>query len=941
MATDSQDRLRYWIRTLGNLLGETIIEQEGKELFDQEEEIRALAKAWRGGEESAQSQITHLVSHLVEDPPRALAVLKAFSTYFQLVNLAEENQRVHILRQRAAVADERGVAEAETIAHAVHRLQSEGVQADEMRELLHELLIMPVFTAHPTESKRRSVLFKLKTMANILHEMDSVKLLPSERAEKEEQLRENIVLLWQSDEMRDRPPTVMDEVRNGLYFFETTLFDLLPQIYREMEKALAECYPDETFDVPVFLRYGSWVGGDRDGNPFVDLATTEEALRAHKDVVLELYERKVEELYNHLTTGLNRGGFSSEFMESLQRDLMMIPNSEREVLDRFEQEPYRQKLIMMFRRIEAARAENRMAWQDRKPDARAYHDVTEFLTDLRLIRDSLAQNKGERMAKGQLSTLIRQAQVFGFHLATLDVRQHSARHRSAMAEVLARYGLVNEYEAMPEADRIAILSREIVNPRPLTARLDFSEETNETIGLFRLIKQAREIIGPDSIQTYIISMTTQVSHMLEVLLFVRDAGLLGQIEVVPLFETIEDLSAAPKIMTKIFQNAAYLQHLAMLGNRQQIMIGYSDSNKDGGYLIANWMLFRAQRGLAKVFDQHHVKLLLFHGRGGTVGRGGGPANRAILAQPPESVRGRIKLTEQGEVISGRYSNSDIAHRHLEQLISAVILTSGRRPQYEQESRWGEVMDVLSERAFRKYRQLVESDAFLQYFHDTTPLAHISLLNIGSRPARRKSSRDISDLRAIPWVFAWTQSRVNLPSWYGVGAALANWVEGDDSTGDADEKNGSENRGTKNGVTEESAKRLTQLSEMYQNWPFFRTVLDNVQMGLCKGDMPIASLYAELTDSATREEVFTDLHAEYERTKKMVLAITGYTELLENESWLQRSIKLRNPYVDPMNYIQVAVLEKLRDQPEAPDASELQAAVLLSVNGVAAGLQNTG
>jgi phosphoenolpyruvate carboxylase len=415
-----------------------------------------------------------------------------------------------------------------------------------------------------------------------------------------------------------------------------------------------------------------------------------------------------------------------------------------------------------------------------------------------------------------------------------------------------------------------------------------------------------------------------------VLLFARDAGLMGQIDVVPLFETIEDLRAAPEIMSKLFQNAAYSEHLTLHDNHQQIMIGYSDSNKDGGYLIANWMLFEAQRGLAKVCDEYHVKSLLFHGRGGTVGRGGGPANRAILAQPPESVRGRIKLTEQGEVISGRYSNADIAHRHLEQLISAVMMTSGRRPQYEKETNWNMMLDQLSEKAYRKYRALIENPSFLKYFHETTPLEHISQLNIGSRPTKRKSSPALADLRAIPWVFSWTQSRVNLPSWYGVGTALASWVEG------ADGANGEA----------EKASRLAELTEMYQNWPFFRTVLDNVQMGLLKGDMAIASLYAELTDEETRAEVFTDLQEEYECTKGMVLAVTGYAELLENESWLQRSIKLRNPYVDPMNYIQVAALEQLREQPDGPTADTsraeaLREAVLLSMNGVAAGLQNTG
>ena len=924
MATDVQDRLRYWVRTLGNLLGETIVEQEGEETFLLEEELRSLAKSWRAGEQSAHDQITHLVSQVVKDPPRALAMLKAFSTYFQLVNLAEEDQRVHILRQRAVVAHERGVPFTETIAHAVRRLQAEGMDAQEMRELLRELLVIPVFTAHPTEAKRRTVLFKLKKMAEILRELDRADLLPLERADKEAQLRENIVLLWQSDEMRDRPPTVLDEVRHGLYFFETTLFELLPKIYREMEKALADCYPGEEFTVPIFLRYGSWVGGDRDGNPYVNVSVTEETIRTQKDVVLEQYKREVESLYNHLTSGVSRIDFSSVFIESVRRDLMLVPESEREVLDRFEQEPYRQKLIMMFRRLEATRIENQQNWKERKLNPRAYRNVGEFLADLHLIRQSLLENKGERMARGQVSTLIRQVEVFGFHLATLDIRQHSSRHRSAMAEVLARYGLASDYEKMPEADRVAILSREIMNPRPLTARLDFSEETNETLGLFRLIRQAREVIGPEMIESYIISMTTEVSNMLEVLLFVRDAGLMGQIDVVPLFETIEDLRAAPQIMTKLFRNAAYDQHLTQRDHRQQIMIGYSDSNKDGGYLIANWMLFQAQRGLAKVCDEFGVKSLLFHGRGGTVGRGGGPANRAILAQPPESVRGRIKLTEQGEVISGRYSNADIAHRHLEQLISAVMLTSGRRPHHEKEASWGKVMDQLSEIAYRQYRQLIENPVFLKYFHETTPLEHISLLNIGSRPTRRKSSPGIADLRAIPWVFSWTQSRVNLPSWYGVGTALAEWVGAEGSSGGAGE-----------------GSRLAQLSEMYQNWLFFRTVLDNVQMGLLKGDMAIASLYAELTDEQTRAEIFSDLQTEYDLTKRMVLAVTGYSELMENESWLQRSIKLRNPYVDPMNYIQVAALKQLREQADTAGADALRAAVLASMNGVAAGLQNTG
>ena len=922
---DSQERLRYWVRTLGNLLGETIIEQEGQAVFDLEEEIRALAKSWRSGETYAQHEITRMARYLVEDTPQALAVLKAFTTYFQLVNLAEELQRIMTLRRRAHLAHERGIPMNETLANAVQRLRAEGVTGAEMRELLQELTVIPVFTAHPTESKRRTVLFKLKTMSRIITDLELSEHLPLELQEKYRELQENIVLMWQSDEMRDRPPTVMDEVRNSLYYFENTLIDVVPTAYKELARALHETYPEDRFELPAFLRFGSWVGGDRDGNPYVTVDVTEEALRAHKDLVLELYATRVESLYNHLSSAKTRASFSDALLESIVHDFTLVPDAEREVLDRFVMEPYRQKLILMFRRLLATRRENRQNWHERKPNPRAYAKAEDFVADLALIQASLQANKGERLMDGWLAELMRAVEVFGFHLATLDVRQHSERHRQAMAEVLERYDLVDDYANLDETDRVKVLTQEIANLRPLTALLDFSDETNETVSLFRLIRTAHEQMGESAIQTYIISMTTQVSHILEVLLFARDAGLFGAMDVTPLFETIEDLRAAPGIMEKLFQDPVYRRHLDRRGNRQQIMIGYSDSNKDGGYLMANWMLFTAQRDLARVCDEYGVKLMLFHGRGGSVGRGGGPANRAILAQPPESVRGRIKLTEQGEVVSSRYANPAIAARHLEQLISAVLLTLGKRPQYRDEhGAWFETMEDLSGIAFRKYRALIDKPEFLDYFHEATPIDHIGLLNIGSRPAKRKQTTGIADLRAIPWVFAWTQSRVNLPSWYGVGTALEQWARGDDAD-----------------AAEPEAGRLAKLSEMYATWPFFRAVIDNVQMGLGKGDMQIASLSAELTSPETRAAIFGDIQDEYARTERMVLAIAGYDELLDNEAWLQRSIRLRNPYVDPLNYLQVALLRRLREDPGGPNAKVIQDAILLSVNGVAAGLQNIG
>ncbi|MDQ3249594.1 MAG: phosphoenolpyruvate carboxylase, partial [Chloroflexota bacterium] len=607
MSTEPQDHLRSTIRLLGNLLGETIIEQEGQAIYDLEEEIRNLSKAWRAGDQATVNRIEALLPELMNDLPRALAVLKAFTTYFQLINLAEEQQRVYILRERARTAHEGGAPVAETIAHSVRRLQTEGLTADDVRRVLQNLLIMPVFTAHPTESKRRTIQEKLKGIAAALDEMEKPDLLPTARAEIIERIRDNMVLLWQSDETRDRPPTVLDEVRNGIYYFESTLFRLVPQIYVELAQALVDVYPGETFDLPTFFRYGSWVGGDRDGNPFVTVEVTEATLREQKESILQLYNVVVDELYHHLSQASTRVGFTPQLLTSIEHDFTLVPPDEHEVLDRFRMEPYRQKLIMMFRRLHATRAVNKQPWGIPTPAPRAYRNADEFLDDLQLIHASLCANKGERLARKRLDPLIRAVEVFGFHLATLDVRQHASRHRSAMAEILERYNLTADYVNMPESERIALIGREITTVRPLTAQLDFSDETNETVKLFRLVRQARQEIGDAAIQTYIISMTEHVSNLLEVLLFARDAGLFGAIDVVPLFETIDDLEAAPQIMAQLFQNEVYRQHLVQRGNAQPIMIGYSDSNKDGGYLRANWMLFQAQRNLAQVCDEHSIK----------------------------------------------------------------------------------------------------------------------------------------------------------------------------------------------------------------------------------------------------------------------------------------------------------------------------------------------
>lgn len=912
-----REALSGQIHLLGDLLGQTIIEQEGRGLFDLVEEIRALAKLGRAGDAAASERLLALLTDLPLDQARV--VIKAFATYFQLVNLAEEQQRVRVLRQRRRAAYERGTPMDETIAAAVERLKEEGLSAGEVRALLKKLCIMPVFTAHPTEAKRRTVLTKLRRISQALYNLDLHALLPGEEADLIAFIREEIVSLWQTDETRPRRPTVLDEVRNGLYYFETTVFDLAPQMYAELSTALAQSYPGERFEIPPFLQFGSWIGGDRDGNPFVTLGVTEETLREQKALALRLYQRAIDRMHGLLSMA-ERLGISDELRASIQADAAAFPEDARRVELRYPLQPYRQKMAFIYRKLAATLEANHRPWRaDHRPIPNTYERVEAFLADLHLVQESLRAHKGEVLAEGRLATLIRQAEIFGFHLATLDVRQHAERHAQALQELFRRYQIAEHYAAWPESRKVELLAREVLNPRPLApAQLDFSAATNETVELFRLIRRAHQRIGPRAIQSYVISMTTGASDVLAVQLLAKDAGLAGALDIVPLFETIEDLHAAPGIMEALFTCEAYRQHLEQRGWHQQIMIGYSDSNKDGGYLTANWELFRAQRALAAICDRFGVTLTLFHGRGGTIGRGGGPTNRAILAQPPESVRGRIKLTEQGETITERYAHPEIAHRHLEQIISAVLLTSGRRPSTEPApvARWQGVMEQLSPRAEAAYRDLVNNPAMLRYFHEATPIDEIERLNIGSRPAKRKETAGIADLRAIPWVFAWTQSRVVLPGWYGLGTALGDWMADD-------------------------SERLAVLQEMYRAWPFFRTTIDNAQMSMRKADVAIAAAYADLATPETREAIFPRLCLEYRYTEQTILAVTGQSDLLDNEPWLQRSIRLRNPYVDPLNYIQVALTRRLRRaSPEAP-TDEISDLILLSVNGIAAGLRNTG
>ena len=913
---ERSSKIGQTIRLLGDLLGETIVSQSGDAVFDLEEEIRTLSKSRRSGDASANAVLESKVTELVRDLPTTANIVKAFSTYFQLVNLAEEHERVHILRERANRAYLSDTPMDESIVRAVQTLKQEGFDAEAVQEILQRLFITPVFTAHPTESRRRTIRQNLAHISSTLEQLNSTDVLEREKLPLIQQLKSLIVLLWESDDIRRRRLTVMDEVRStGLYFFESTLFDVVPQIYEELERALQQVFP-ETIEVPSLLKFGSWIGGDRDGNPLVTNDVTVDALQAQRDLALKRYAADVQDLYELLSVSVNRSNVNKELLEQLQKDLKLQEIETDDVVYRFDDEPYRQRLVLIFRRIEASRIANPES-TSAGPQGIGYRSAEQLIDDLKVIQTSLLENNGPDLAYGQLSRLIRRVEVFGFHLATLDVRQHARHHRSSISEVLSAYGITANYSELPEVQKTSVLERELASDRPFTAQLQFSDTTNDVIASFRTICSAKKNFGDASMQTYIISMTESSNNVLEVLLLAKDAGLFGKIDIVPLFETVDDLNAASEIMVSLFENPHYKRHLELRNRQQQIMIGYSDSNKDGGYLRANWMLFKAQKQLANACKESNVQLTLFHGRGGSLGRGGGPANRAILSQPHNSVNGRIRVTEQGEVISSRYSNRSIAKRHLQQLVNAVVCSAGKRPSYDSFDRWSEIMDEVSDIAYRKYRELVEHPRFVEYFHASTPVTLVDSLNLGSRPARRSGADSLDDLRAIPWVFSWTQSRAAASSWFGVGTAIAEW------------------RG-------EDELRLEKLREMVSHWPFFTTLFKNLHVALGRADMEIAALYAQLgTPEALA--IYDVIKAEFELTCREVLLVSQTENILDTEPWLQRSIQVRNPYVDPLNYIQVALLRRLRsiDEADAATKDELTKVLAATVNGIAAGLQNVG
>jgi len=882
------------IHLLGDLLGETIREQEGDEAFDLVEKVRALAKTRRQHQPDATTHLALLIDNLPLDAKRVL--IKAFSNYFQLINIAEDQQRVRVLRER-----ENEGQLSESIDDAIRTLHETGMSADDMRHLLDHLRVRLVLTAHPSEAKRKEVLVKLREITRMMAMRDRQSLTPREERILEAGLREEIEELWQTRATRASRTTVADEVDFGLYFITSVIMDVAIDIYDDLEASLNKHYEGHDWsNPPAILRYGSWIGGDRDGNPNVTSDVTLETLQTLRRAARTVYLSEIETLREHYTQSVDEVFVSGRLIEKLM-------NEEQDT--RYPGEIYRQQMDII--------------WNKLNDDT--YSTSRELLADLLLIDESLRENKGLHVAHGSLLRLIRKVRLFGLHLVPLDIREDARLQATAMHELFAYYGLCDDYKALPEAEKQGLLTREIGNPRPFfpTDVSGFSETTQRVIATWRMIAQAHKKYGEIAIDSVIASMSQQPSDILTMLLLASEVRIQDHVDVVPLFETIDDLHRGAAIMTTLFDNPKYIKHLeargVRRGLRQQIMIGYSDSSKDGGYLASNWNLYTAQQTLTELCAARGVSLQLFHGRGGSIGRGGGPTNRSILSQPPLSLRGGIKITEQGEVIAYRYSNADIARRHLHQVMHAGLIAMGAPLETEILPQWPAAMSQMSQSGQKAYRSLVyETPGFIEYWQHATPINELARLPISSRPAKRGKAGGFESIRAIPWVFSWMQSRAIIPSWYGTGSAFETFSQQKDSN-------------------------LELLQEMVVRWPFFNTVIQNLQLDVAKADMGIAALYASLVDDQViRDEFFSRIKAEHERTCRMIALILKQNEVLDDVPVIKRSIERRNPYVDPLNFIQVTLLRELRGQePESPDYERILDAVLATVNGIAAGMKTTG
>ncbi|WP_206953497.1 phosphoenolpyruvate carboxylase [Trinickia acidisoli] len=930
---DKDQPLFQDIRYLGRLLGDVVREQEGDAVFDVVETIRQNAVKFRREDDTSAAQSLEKQLRALK-PDQTVSVVRAFSFFSHLANIAEDR---HHNRRRRIHALAGSAPQAGTIAYALGRLALAGaLDADSLKRFFDDALIVPVLTAHPTEVQRKSILDAQHDIARLLAERDQP-LTERERAYNEAMLRARVTTLWQTRMLRDSRLSVADEIENALSYYRATFLNEIPALYDDIETALAE-HTGAPAHVAAFFQMGSWIGGDRDGNPNVTAATLEHAITRQATVIFEHYLEEVHALGAELSVSNLLAG-SSEALKALTA---ASPDQSPHRVD----EPYRRALIGVYARL-AATARTLLGEgtvhtrSGVHRDAAPYANAEAFAHDLDVLVDSLAAHHGASLATLRLAPLARAAQVFGFHLASIDLRQSSDVHEAVIAELLARAGVERDYAQLSEAEKLRVLLAELEQPRLLRSPyLEYSPLVQSELAVLETARRTRERFGARSVRNYIISHTETVSDLVEVLLLQKEAGMLegtlggergagakNALMVIPLFETIPDLRNAPVIMREFFALPGVDVLLAHQGSEQEVMLGYSDSNKDGGFLTSNWELYRAELALVALFRERGITLRLFHGRGGTVGRGGGPTYQAILSQPPGTVNGQIRLTEQGEIIASKFSNAEIGRRNLETVVAATLeaslLPHGNAP--ANLSAFEETMQALSDTAIAAYRALVyETPGFTDYFFSSTPISEIAELNIGSRPASRKQqdpkNRRIEDLRAIPWGFSWGQCRLLLTGWYGFGSAVAAHLEGAASEA-------------------ERTRRLSTLRKMYKSWPFFSTLLSNMDMVLAKTDLAVASRYAQLVqDKKLRKHVFERIVAEWERTSHALSEITGKDERLADNPLLARSIKNRFPYLDPLNHLQVELLKRHR----AGDTNaRLRRGIHLTINGIAAGLRNTG
>lgn len=920
-ADDGLDKdlpLREDIRLLGRLLGETVREREGEAIFGTIEKIRQLSLRYhRDEDKEARRELVSVLDALsLEETSQ---VVRAFSYFSHLANIAEDQH--HIRRGRAHALAGSPPREGE-LQYTLKRAIDSGVDAKGLSDFFDTSLVSPVLTAHPTEVQRKSILDCQWAIASVLEERDRTKLTPDELAAREEMLRREVLTLWQTRLLRKNKLSVMDEVSNALTYYETTFLRQLPLLYNELEDHLAKAVPKwktdgRTPELAPFLRPGSWIGGDRDGNPFVTADVLIQAVRAQSRRAMDFYIPQLKKMSSELSAAAG--------LIDITPELQALADKSPETSPHRETEPYRLAVAGMYARLCAtAQLLDDIPPPNGVPLGVPYADAAEFKRDLDIIHDSLVADRSFLISRGRLRRLRRAVSIFGFHLTSLDLRQNSDVHARTVGELLevARPG--TNYASLDEAARIKLLVEEITSPRLLSSPFaQYSQETADELQIFHTARQIHERFGKAAIENVIISKADGVSDVLEVAVLLKEAGMLRPQEgaldanIIPLFETIADLERSGPVMDALFSLPVYRKLLDSRGLVQECMLGYSDSNKDGGFMTSGWSLYQAENALVDVFKKHGIALRLFHGRGGSVGRGGGPSYQAILAQPQGAVQGRIRITEQGEVIASKYANPELGRRNLEILASAT-LEATLLPHEHDDPRpeFIAAMDFLSAEAFKAYRHMVyETPGFEQYFWESTVISEISALNIGSRPASRKKTTAIDDLRAIPWVFSWSQCRLMLPGWFGFGSAIQAWRAAKGEAG------------------------MKLLAEMNEKWGFFNTLLSNMDMVLAKSDIAIAERYSQMVkDEALRNAIFPRLKAEWQSCIDALLEITGQKALLETNPLLARSIRNRFPYLDPLNHLQIELLERHRTGETDERTKRI---IHLTINGIAAGLRNSG